>query len=401
MRISTTQSQQQGINSILNQQAQLNKTQQQLATGQRILTPSDDPAGASRALELTQAVSVNDQYQSNIDAARTRLNLEESTLNNVNSLLQNVRTLAVQANNSTLNNSDRASIALEIRQRLDELLSLANTKDENNDYLFAGYKGQTQPFARTAAGSYIYNGDQGQRFLQIGPTRQVAVDDSGTAVFQLIRNGNGAFTTLDNTANAGNGIIDTGTVVNASAYQAHNFTITFTSSTTFDVVNNTTSTTILTAQPYSSGGSISFNGIQTSIAGAPAGGDSFTVTPSANQDVFTTLKNMAVALETPLNSPAGQAKFNNAMNRSLTDIDQSLNNILATLSGIGARINAIDSQQDVNDAYTLQIRQTLSTVQDLDYASAASQLNAQLLALQAAQQSFIKVQNLSLFNYLT
>ncbi|MDP1707779.1 MAG: flagellar hook-associated protein FlgL [Gammaproteobacteria bacterium] len=401
MRISTAQAQQQGINSILNQQAQLNKTQQQLATGQRILTPSDDPAGASRVLELTQAVSVNDQYQSNIDAARTRLNLEESTLNNVNSLLQNVRTLAVQANNSTLNNSDRASIALEIRQRLDELLSLANTKDESNGYLFAGYKGQTQPFARTAAGSYIYNGDQGQRFLQIGPTRQVAVDDSGTAVFQMIRNGNGAFTTLENTANAGNGIIDTGTVVSASAYQAHNFTILFTSSTTFDVINNTTSTTVLNAQPYSSGETISFNGIQTSVSGAPAGGDSFTVTPSANQDIFTTLQNMAVALEAPINSPAGKAQFNNAMNRTLTDIDQSVNNILATLSGIGARINAIDSQQDVNAAYTLQIKQTLSTVQDLDYAAAASQLNAQLLALQAAQQSFIKVQNLSLFNYLT
>lgn len=109
---------------------------------------------------------------------------------------------------------------------------------------------------------------------------------------------------------------------------------------------------------------------------------------------------IAVALETPVNGAAGQARFNNAMNRALTDIDQSANSVLVTLSGVGARINAIDSQKAANDAYTLQLQQTLSSVQDLDYASAASQLNAQLLALQAAQQSFAKVQRLTLFDYL-
>ncbi|MDA1107733.1 MAG: hypothetical protein O2845_05070 [Proteobacteria bacterium] len=107
-----------------------------------------------------------------------------------------------------------------------------------------------------------------------------------------------------------------------------------------------------------------------------------------------------MALETPVNGAAGQARFNNAMNRALTDIDQSANSVLVTLSGVGARINAIDSQKAANDAYTLQLQQTLSSVQDLDYASAASQLNAQLLALQAAQQSFAKVQRLTLFDYL-
>lgn len=514
MRISTNQAQQQGVNSILNQQSQLNKTQQQLATGQRILTPSDDPAGASRALDLMQAVAVNYQYQSNIDAARTRLNLEESTLRNVNSLLQNVRTLAVQANNNTLSNSDRSSIAIEIRQRLDELLSLANTQDESNGYLFSGYKGQTQPFTRAANNSYIYNGDQGQRFLQIGPTRQVAVDDSGTAIFQSIRNGNGTFTTLDNAANTGSGVINAGTVSGAyipdtytlimghqtgvvggaiglvdagtddtlqyelringtliytaaegsSRTQAEladditaqsgttgvrayvdggklylanitpgaqaitvqetltgasetgdtvtgyfgsaltgisnpSNTITFSGAANSYVVTNLAGT-VQSSGTYQAGASINFSGVQTSVAGIPNNGDQFTISSSANQDIFTTLQNMAVALETPVNSPAGQARANNAMSRTLTDIDQAMNSILVAISGIGARINAIDSQQNVNDAYTLQLRQTLSTVQDVDYASAASQLNTQLLALQAAQQSFVKVQNLSLFNYL-
>ncbi|MDO9371179.1 MAG: flagellar hook-associated protein FlgL [Gammaproteobacteria bacterium] len=514
MRISTNQIQQQGVNTMLDQQVRLSKIQQQLATGQRILTPADDPAGASQALDLTQAVAVNIQYQSNVDAARTRLNLEESALSDVTSLLQNVRTLAVQANNTTLSNSDRTSIAREIRQRLDELLSLSNTKDGNGEYLFAGYKGQTQPFTRTSAGSYTYNGDQGQRFLQVGPTRQVAADDSGTAVFQSIRNGNGTFTTLDNSANTGSGVINTGTVsgtytpdtytlilghktsvaggaigltdtgtndtlqyelrvngalvytaaegssrtqtqlvsdINAQSgttgvrayldggaiYLANTApgtqaitvtetltgasedgdtvtgyfgsaltgvsspsrTVTFSGAANGYVVTNLAGA-VQTSGSYQSGANINFSGVQTSVAGTPNNGDRFTLSTSANQDIFTTLQNMAVALETPVNGAAGQAKFNNAMNRALTDIDQSMNSILVTTSGVGARINAIDSQKAANDAYTLQLQQTLSTVQDLDYASAASQLNQQLLALQAAQQSFAKVQRLTLFDYL-
>lgn len=514
MRISTNQIQQQGVNTMLDQQARLSKIQQQLATGQRILTPADDPTGASQALGLTQAVAINTQYQANVDAVRTRLNLEESTLSDTTSLLQHVRTLAVQANNSTLSNSDRASIAREVRQRLDELLSLANTKDGHGEYLFAGYKGQTQPFTRTSAGSYTYNGDQGQRFLQVGPTRQVAADDSGTAVFQRIRNGNGAFTTLDNTANTGSGIINTGTVngtytpdtytlilghktnvtggaigltdtgtndtlqyelrvnttlvytaaegssrtqtqlvsdINAQSgttgvrayldggaiYLANTApgtqaititetltgatedtdtvtgyfgsaltgvsspskTVTFSGAANSYVVTNAAGT-VQTSGSYQSGANINFGGVQTSVTGAPNNGDRFTISTSAHQDIFTTLQNMAVALETPVNGAAGQAKFNNAMNRALTDIDQSMNSILVTTSGVGARINAIDSQQTANDAYTLQLQQTLSSVQDLDYASAASQLNQQLLALQAAQQSFVKVQRLTLFDYL-
>lgn len=514
MRISTNQVQQQGINTIVSQQAQLSKTQQQLSTGRRILTPADDPTGASRALELTQAIAINTQYQSTISTARTRLNLEESTLNGVNNLLQSVRSLAVQANNSTLSNSDRASIAIEVRQRLDELLSLANTKDAVGEYLFAGYKSLTQPFTRTTGGSYTYNGDQGQRFLQVGPTRQVAADDSGAAVFQSIRNGNGTFTTLDNAANTGTGVINTGTVngtytpdtytlilghqtsvaggaigltdtgtndtlqyelringtlvytaaegssrtqaqlaaditaqsgttgvrayVNGGTLYLANTTpstqaitvaetltgasedgdtvtgyfgsaltgvsnptqtITFSGAANSYVVTNLAGT-VQTSGGYQSGANISFSGVQTSVTGAPGNGDRFTISTSANQDIFTTLQNMAVALETPLNSSATQARFNNTMNRTLTNLDQSMNSILVTISGVGARISAIDSQKDVNDSYALQLQQTLSAVQDLDYASAASLLNAQLLALQAAQQSYIKVQGLSLFEYL-
>lgn len=399
MRISSTQINTQGINAILDQQSQLSKTNLQLATGRRILTAADDPAASAQALGLTQAVTSTQQYQTNIDAAQGRLSLEEGALGSVGSLLQDVRVLALQANNATLSNTDRAAIANEVRQRLEELLALANSRDASGEYLFAGYQGQTQPFAQSSSGGFTYSGDQGQRYLQIGPTRQIAVSDSGTDVFQAIRNGNGIFKTQDNAANTGSGVIDTGTVVNPAIYQAHNFTISFTSATTFDVVNTTASTTVLSAQPYTSGAAISFNGIQTAVTGAPAAGDSFTITPSANQDIFTTLQNLASALATPV-SGGSTAKLNNAVNRSLVDIDQAFGNLLDVRARVGARLNAVESQKNINDDFALLTQTSLSKLQDLDYNEAASRLSLQRTALEAAQLAFVRVQGLSLFNFL-
>lgn len=402
MRISTGQIQRQGIAAVLEQQAQLTKTQLQLSTGKRVLTPADDPAAASLGLELNQTLAVNRQYQANADSAKTRLGNEEVVLDSVTSLLQNVRTLAVQGNNATLGAENRAAIAVEVRQRLEELLGYANSRDGNGEYLFAGHQGQTQPFASTAAGTFTYSGDQGQRYLQIGPTRQLAVGDSGTEVFQTVRNGNGTFVTNYNAGNSGSGVINPGTV--SGTFVPDTYTLTFTQVLSTDPITYTVTrasdSATVDSGSYTSGAAISFAGVQTSVSGTPANGDTFIVTPSANQDMFTTLQNLANALTAPTSAAGAQAKLNNNINRALTDIDQALGNILEVRAQVGARLNAIDAQKDLNSAFTLEVQKTLASVQDIDYAEAASRLNSQLIALQAAQQTYVKVQGLSLFDFL-
>lgn len=400
MRISTTQIYEQGANAILDQQAKVLTTQLQVASGKRILSPADDPAGAVQALDLGQVLAQTKQYQANADAARDRQRLEEDVLAGVGDAIQRLRELAVQGNNDTLADSDRRSLAVEARQLVDHLLALANTQDGQGEHLFAGYKTKTQPFARNAAGNFVYSGDDGQRFAQIGPNRQVAVSDSGTEVFRAIRNGNGTFTTLDNPANTGSGIIDPGTVTNISAYVADNFSIQFTSATTYDVIDTTTAVTVLAAQTYVEGATIGFNGIQTSVTGQPAVGDSFTISPSGNQDLLTTAQNLAEALEAGTGNGAARAQLHNALNRFLSDVDRSLDSILNIRARVGARLSAIDDQKNVHDGLALQIEGALSRVQDLDYAEAVTRLQQQLLGLQAAQQAFVKVEQLSLFNYL-
>jgi flagellar hook-associated protein 3 FlgL len=300
MRISTSWIFQQGVNAMLEQQTTLAKTQQQLATGKRILAPSDDPSASTRVLELDQLIDTSKQYQRNSDYAEARLSLEETVLADVGDVLQRIRELAVRANNDTLSAGDRKAIAVEVRINLDGLLQLSNSKDATGEYLFSGYRTGTQPFSDNGAGNYSYDGDQGERSLQIGPTRQVSVGDSGDNVFMKVDNGAGGIGSM-----------------------------------------------------------------------------------------FEAVYDLAVDLEA--NAPSAT---------TLTRLDSAIDEVLNIRASIGARLNTIDSQRSMNDSFDLLLQENRSTLEDLDYAEAVSRFERQLLALQASQQSFVKIEGLSLFNYL-
>ena len=97
---------------------------------------------------------------------------------------------------------------------------------------------------------------------------------------------------------------------------------------------------------------------------------------------------------------ASNAKVHNEASRGLMNLDNAIEHILSVQSDVGSRMRRAEMQTETNDAFNLQLKETLSTLQDLDYAEAISRLNIQMLALQAAQQTFAKTQNMSLFNYL-
>lgn len=169
------------------------KTQQQIAAGRRILTPADDPIASARALEVTQSQTLNLQYDTNIDSATGSLGMEDGILDSVSNLILDVRTVALQAEDSSLTVSARQNIATGLLGRYQELLGLANSTDGNGQYLFSGYKNAT-PFAEGVppiplappgiVNQMKYSGDQGQRLVQISPSRQIAVSDSGADVFR-------------------------------------------------------------------------------------------------------------------------------------------------------------------------------------------------------------------------
>lgn len=409
MRLSTAEISQTSISAILDQQSQLNHTQQQLSTGRRIVTPADDPAGAAQALSLQASIDTNTQLQKNGDAATARLNLEQSSLTQVQNVLQRVRTLTLQANNGTQTNESRSSISAELSQSLKSLISLSNTRDSNGEYIFAGSRTTTQPFTQTPSNTFTYAGDSAQRFLQIDSSRQVATNDSGSSVFVQIANGNGTFTavpgtpatpTTPATINTGSGIIDPGSVTDASAYTGDTYSIQFTSANIYDVVDTTTNTAVLSNQTYQSGNSISFGGIQTNITGTPASGDTFTIAPSQQQSVFRTLQNIVTTLKTPVSNDASRAALHNSINQELSSLDQAMGSIINKQAGVGSRLTAISSQQSLQQDWGVQLQSAQSKIQDVDYAKAISQYQLQLTGLQAAQKTYTQVQGLSLFKYI-
>ena len=186
MRVSTSQLFQQRVTALLAQQEQLGKTEIQLATGKRVMTAADDPLAAVRNLQLGDQLARLDQYQKNVDTASSRLDQEEGVLASSADLLQRVRELAVNGLNATNGPAELKSLAFEVREHLDQLLNLANTRDANGEYLFSGYQGDTEAYTADGVGNFSYNGDQGQRHLQISSSRQIAVADHGVRVFEGI-----------------------------------------------------------------------------------------------------------------------------------------------------------------------------------------------------------------------
>jgi flagellar hook-associated protein 3 FlgL len=401
MRISTSYLSQAFINSLEQQQTSLAGTQQQISTGLRFTQASQDPAAASQSLGIQATLDQLTQYATNANLAQSRLSIEGSTLSSVTNLLQSVRTLAVQAANATQTPETRAAIATNIQQQLSGLLSLANTQDGSGQYLFAGTATTTTPFG-PSGGTFSYAGNQTQRSVQIGSNRQVADGDSGALVFQQIRNGNGTFVVTANGANAGSAIVGSNTVADPSAWAAGQppYTLTFTSPTTYTITDSAVPPNTSAAAAYTDGQTIAFNGAQLQISGTPAAGDTFTIAPSANQDMFATLQNLVAALNGPQAGSAGQARLVNSVNRAIEAIDQSLTNVSNVQSSVGARLNAISTQGSSNSDVTLQLKSALSTLRDTDYAAAITTLNQQLTGLQAAQATYVKLQNLSLFNYI-
>ena len=405
MRVSTNQIQMGAINAMLEQQEGLAKVQQQVASGKRVISPADDPVAIAQVVNLQDALKRTEQLQRNIDNATGRLNLEEGVLNGVTKILQRVRELAVAANNATQTNDTRSYIAEEITQLGDELLGQANTMDSDGEFLFAGSKGRFKPFSKDDRGNFLYYGDDTQRLVRVGPRRQIAINDTGTEVFRKIREGNGTFIVTESHNNKGSGVLDQGS--SKGHYDFGTYALIMdkhddlnpNAPLTYTVIDDK-GKEIVPSTVFSEGNAITFEGVQMFILGEPEPGDYFIIRPSQHQDVFTTLQKLVVALKDSRNSAADHAFLHNEVNRALASVDTALGKVLDVRASVGTRLNALDSQKGINEAFTIQLKELISNIEDLDYGEAVSRLNSSKVALEASQKAFVKVQGVSLFNHL-
>lgn len=403
MRISTPLMYQQAVDTMSTEQAALVRMQQQIASGKRMQTAADDPVASAQALVVRQSKAESDRYNDNIGTARDMLGQNESVLANVTEVLQSVRTTAINAGNTAISATDRAALATELGNRLAQLVSLANSRDGNGNFLYGGFQNAMQPFSGGGSSPVVYNGDQGVQSMQVSATRVLDVAQNGTALFENIRNGNGTFSVTPGSGNTGAGVMGATAVSNPAGLTGNTYRLQFNVSggtTTYDVVDVTTSTTVSTGNAYTDDGSINVAGMTVAIKGAPANGDQFTLAPSASQSMFTTLQKLVTTLQAPATTDAQRASLTNGINDALQNIDHALETVLTARADVGANLRELDALSSAGADRDVQYQQTLSRLEDLDYNRALSLFSQQQLALEAAQKSFLKTSGLSLFSLL-
>ncbi|QOY93586.1 flagellar hook-associated protein FlgL [Massilia sp. UMI-21] len=409
MRISTLSIYGNATSQLNTLQSALARTQNQLSTNRRILSPADDPVASARALEVSQSKEMNTQFATNRASARSSLSMVEGALQNAGSLLQDIQQLAVNAGNGTMLPQDREALATELEGRLEDLLGVANTTDGSGGFLFSGYMATTQPFTRTPGGA-AYQGDQGQRQLQVGASRKIPLSASGAAIFENNPTGNGTFQTRADPGNIGAAIISSGSVTDrALANAGRDYKLSFAVSgtpavTTYSVVDTSTGTDVpvpgQTAVAYEAGKTISFGGLSFDIKGEPANGDVFTAKPSEKQSVFSTVTDLIAALRAPADGSRGKAALTNGLNTALDNLKSAHDNVLTVQASVGAHMKELDYLDSAGDDLDIQYAATLGDLQDLDMVKAISDFSMQQTTLQAAQMSFKTMSGLSLFNYL-
>ncbi|TVP50480.1 MAG: flagellar hook-associated protein 3 [Halomonas sp.] len=417
MRISTVTMFEQSTASMNRQQSDLMRVSQQIASGRRVVNPSDDPQAASRAIGVDQAMAATKQYEDSRISARNSLSQTESILNSVSDAVTSAKTLLIQASSDTLSNVDRQSIASELRGVYESMLGQANATDGNGRYLFGGYSDNAPPFVKSADGNVEYVGDNNAREQRVDSSRLMPVTENGIGIFKSVPSGAGYIAEAQ-PGNQGNVTFGGPQVtnVNAEGY-GDSYRVVFTedaavnSGFSYQVQRfedgawlEDDADLVATGEYTGAGQPLAFGGLNITLQGTPVEGDEILLARAGSEqrepDLFRSMEAAIRVLETPAETDAEKAALRNTLNTSMRDLDNALDNVLTVRASAGARLNELDVIDAVGSNRMLNYTQTLSDLVDLDYAEAISEYSLRQVGLQAAQKAFVDIKGLSLFNYM-
>lgn len=403
MRLATANTYDNTLANITNRQAGLADLQEKLSAGKKVVRPSDDPTGAAQAERaLTRSTRVDVEVRA-LNLQRNSVAMAEGTLGNSIDLLQTIRQLMVSAGDAAYNPSDRRSIAEEMAGLRDQLFTYANKKDTNGIPLFSGLGSASQPFVDVPAG-VVYNGIPGSR-------SSTAVSIPGTmdgqAVWMSVPTGNGVFNMALGGANTGELWTDVGQIADPSLLTGNNYTVTFNVSatvppvTTYDVSMTTVvppivTTPVLTAQPYTDGQDIAFDGLTFVARGVPANGDTVNITPSTRDDLFALLDQAITAIRGAGNGH----QLAQDLSLALSQIDSGMERVQSARSQAGELLKRADIIEGTQEEKSIQLAADRSRAEDMDMIKGISEFQNQQTGYDAALKTYAQIQRLSLFNYL-
>lgn len=407
MRISTNQLYDRSIQSILDGQGDLSDIQQRLASGKKLLRPSDDPVGAAKVIRLTEDLDQITQFKRNNDNLTSILEEQEAVMRNITSSVQRARQLAIQAGNGVLSEQDRIAISIEIGEIRDEVFDLMNTRNAAGEYIFAGFQAQSPAFTydpNAVGNKYVFQGDEGVNEIQVSPSVRLAGNDSGKTVFENV------FARLKSSITGGSAAsakvsipfqkeFDQFHVQNYDAVTAanNNFRITVNGAGNQVTVTNIGTGANFGTFNFTSGSPFSFNGLQFDVSAGPGDTVDFTLEPPQKKNLAQTLDDFFSALNDTTISDDAYAE---ALDDALIGMDNGLNTLSAAISSVGGRLNVAESIYESNLDLEIAAKSARSDIQDVDYAQAVSDLSRQETALQAAQSTFSRVTGLTLFDYI-
>lgn len=400
MRISTAQMFNQTTTNVMKSQSATSKIMEQLATGKKVSTAGDDPVAAIGIDNLKQQGAVVDQFIKNIDYASNRLAVSESKIGNAENVVESMREQMLRSVNGTLSDADRQTIADEMRGSLEELLSIANSKDESGNSLFGGFKTNSEPFAFDNNGKVVYSGDSGIRDSVVASGVTVGSNIPGDSVFMNAANAIGDYSVNYSSTQQGSFSVESAMITDPTLPVAGNYTFDFVDNGAGGLDVNVTDSagTVTTIPNFDATQPLTVDGIELQLKGTPEVGDTFELAPEQNSNIFDTLNSAIALLEDggKLNSPQGQAE----MAQLLNNVSSGQEQMATSRSVAGNSLKSLENYTSTHKEEQLVNQSALSLLEDLDYAEAITEFEKQQMSLNAVSSVFSKVGSMSLFDYL-
>lgn len=378
-----------------------NTAYEQLMTGDKFNRAGEDPSGMSQKMALTKEIDLFKQYGVNGSLLENSLGHEDTVLTSINNAMLSAQTLIQKANSSAMGSEERNAIASELEGLQKQMFDLMNSKNSQGEFIFGGNQSKTQPFVKDASGNYVFQGDTGQRSIQVSPTVQIPANDSGFNLFETVATRRTASAT---TANIKVGVGDQGNFESFyrnsydSSLASNQFTVSTLAGPPDSYEIKDSGGTVVQSGDYSAGNKIAFNGLELTLD-LPAGGvdQTFELDTPKNDNVLNGMSDFISALRDPT-IPA--ADFQLAVADATTHMNNARTQVDRGQGDVGSRLNSLEQVMGSNDGLSTLNQQARAKVSEADMYEVIAALSKEEAAMSASQLSFSKISKLTLFDYI-
>ncbi|MGP8306543.1 flagellar hook-associated protein FlgL [Vibrio sp. YIC-376] len=394
-RISSFHNYQSVQNDLRRQENKIHHNQEQLASGKKLLKPSDDPLATHYIQNIGQQQEQLQQYLSSIVLVRNRLENQEVSIANAESFTDESKRLTMEMINGAFSVEDRQAKKRELEEIANNFFNLVNVQDETGNHVFAGTKPKNQPFYRDQDDSVKYVGDDYQRKMKVSNMLEMPMNDPGSKLFMEIPNPFGDYQPDYDLQNGSELLL--GQATNSDSDDMASYRVTFVDMNNgkfgYQLERNGR---VVDADEFSPEQGIEYNGLTVHVKGQITPGDSIGIEKRESFSIFDTFKQAMSWSDKSVSDSSATAK----LHQMTEEFQAAFIHLNKARTETGARLSTLDIQEQNHEDFNLSLAKAKSNFEDLDYSKAVIEFSENSRALQASQQAFGKTKDLTLFNYI-